>query len=476
MMKRTPATREEPVLDAVRDALGEIAAERPTPAAQRRVASIEGALSPPHTRVVVALSGGRDSIALLDALAQAAPDYRVALSALHVHHGLSVNADAWAAFCAAECAKRSVPLVVHRARVERRGGVSVEAAARTARYAALAAADADFIALAHHADDQAETLLLQLMRGAGPHGLAAMASRSESGAGPILLRPFLTLPRSAIDAYANARALTWVDDESNADTGVKRNFIRHEIAGRLAAAFPGYPATLARSAVHQAEAALLLDELAALDADGAIVDDRVAGATLDRTALTALDARARHRARNLLRWFLRRHALRPPSTARLAAMLEQLVHAAQDARVTLSHGGAEIGIHRNRIVVHPPAIGAFEVAWRGEPRVTLRHGTLEFAEDDDGGSLRAALPARGVTIRGRLGGERIQLGAERQPRALKRILQEAGMPFWLRDSLPLVFCGDALAVVPGVGVAAAFHAPRGAPGYKVYWHPASPGG
>ena len=467
-MKRTPATGGEPVLDAVRNALREALAKGTAAGAKGAPAA--------RTRILVALSGGRDSIVLLDALAQIGPEYRVTLSAMHVHHGLSVNADAWAAFCATECAKRSVPLVVHRVRVERRGGVSVEAAARTARYAALAAADTDCIALAHHADDQAETLLLQLMRGAGPHGLAAMAPRSANGAGPILLRPFLALPRSAIDAYACARELAWVDDESNADNDVKRNFIRHEIAGRLAAAFPGYPATLVRSAAHQAEAARLLDELAELDAENAIVVDVAAGAMLDRAALIALDVRARHRARNLLRWFLRRHALRPPSTARLAAMLEQLVRAAPDARVRLAHGGAEIGIHRNRIIVHPPAIGAFEVAWRGETRVTLPHGTLEFGEGEGSDLLRATLPAKGVTIRARVGGERIQLGADRRPRALKRILQEAGMPLWLRNSLPLVFCGEALAVVPGVGVAVAFHAPRGAAGYTVSWHPASPGG
>ncbi|HVN34811.1 MAG TPA: tRNA lysidine(34) synthetase TilS [Casimicrobiaceae bacterium] len=455
------------MLAAVRDALRDAVVECEAKASARPEAA--------HSRVVVALSGGRDSIVLLDALAQVAPDYRVALSAMHVNHGISANAAAWAAFCAAECARRSVPLVVHHVRVERRGRMGLEAAARAARYAALATAEADFIALAHQADDQAETLLLQLMRGAGPHGLAAMPSRSLGGYGPILVRPFLRLPRSAIDAYARDRGLAWVDDESNADTDVKRNFIRHEIAGRLAAAFPGYPATLARSAAHQAEAARLLDELAQLDAEGAICADAVAGPALDRAALVALDARAPHRARNLLRWFLRRHARRPPSTARLAAMLQQLVHARPDARVRLVHGGAEIGIHRGRIVVHPPAIGTFEIAWNGETRVGLPHGTLEFAEAAADGTHRAALPAKGVTIRGRIGGERIQLGTHRQPRALKRILQETGMPFWLRDSLPLVFCGDALAVVPGVGVAAEFRAPRGTAGYRVNWHPLPPG-
>jgi tRNA(Ile)-lysidine synthase len=442
------------VLDAVVDAL-EAIAERPPANAPIRVA--------------VALSGGRDSIVLLDALERVAAEHRVALSAIHVHHGLSANADSWAAFCSAECAKRGVPLVVRRARVERRGGTSLEATARAVRYTALATVDADFIALAHQADDQAETLLLQLLRGAGPHGLAAMAPRRAAASGPALLRPLLALPRSAIDAYAKTRALAWVDDESNANTDVKRNFIRHEIASRLAAAFPGYPATLARSAAHQAEAAKLLDELAEADAQGALVPDPAAGAMLDRAALIALHNRAPHRARNLLRWFLRQHHLRPPSTARLAAMHDQLVRAAPDARVRLVHAGAELGIDRDRIVVHPPRTAAFEVSWHGEARLALPHGTLEFESCVGTGVSRAALQSADVTIRARAGGERIQLDAGRPLRALKRVMYEAGLPPWQRDSLPLVFCGDALAVVPGIGVDAKFRAAAGTPGYAIRW-------
>jgi tRNA(Ile)-lysidine synthase len=458
-MKGAPDASDQTVLRAVRDAVVDAIGERP-PASSA-------------TRIVIALSGGRDSIALLDAFARIASEHRVALSAMHVHHGLSANADAWAAFCSTECAKRGVPLAVHRARIERRGGMSLEAAARAGRYAALATADADFIALAHHADDQAETVLLQLLRGAGSHGLAAMPRQRAMSSGPALLRPFLAIPRSAIDAYASVRALAWVDDESNANTDVKRNFIRHEIATRLAQAFPGYPTTLARSAAHQAETAKLVDELAELDADGAIVTDRVAGAMLARDALIALDNRAPHRARNLLRWFLREHHLRPPSTARLAAMHEQLVRAAPDARVRLIHSGAEIGIHRGHIVVHPPAIAAFAIPWRGEARLALPHGTLEFASSVDAGVARAALPDDGVIVRARAGGERIRLVSGQPSQALKRILYDAEMPLWLRDSLPLVFCGDALAVVPGIGVDVAFQVPPGAAGYAVNWLPAA---
>ena len=446
----------EPVLHAVRNA------------ARAATAMHEASVT---LRVTVALSGGRDSMALLDAFARLAPELRLALCAAHVHHGLSPQADAWAEFCAGECAARGVPLTVHRVRVARAGGASLEATARAARYAALATADADCVALAHHADDQAETLLLQLLRGSGPAGLAGMPTHRSPAEGPALLRPFLSLPRAAIDAYARAFGLAWVDDESNADIGVKRNFIRREIAPLLAQAFPGYPATLARAAAHQAEAAWLEDDLAQIDATDAIGSDADTGATLDRDVLIALFGRAPHRARNLLRWFLRQHGLAAPSTARLGAMLDQLTQAPADARVRLAHAGVEIGFHRGRVIVHAPAVAPFEIAWRGETELALPHGSLEFAGCVGAGIARTALDTGPVTVRSRSGGERLAPVAGRPSRPLKRLLQEAAMPAWQRASLPLLFCGDALALVPGVGVDQAFQAGAGAPGCKVEWRP-----
>jgi tRNA(Ile)-lysidine synthase len=425
----------------------------------------------PMLRVAVALSGGRDSMALLDAVASLASELRCVVSAAHVHHGLSPHADAWAAFCAAECTARAVPLSVHRVEVARGGGRSLEATARAARYAALATVAADVIALAHHADDQAETLLLQLLRGAGPAGLAAMPAYRTTQTGPGLLRPFLLLPRAATEAYARARGVRWIEDESNADEGVKRNFLRRDVAPRLAAAFPGYPATLGRAAELQAEAGRLQDDLAELDARGLVESDSTAGMTLERAALIALSGHAPHRARNLLRWFLRQHGLSAPSAARLAAMLDQLTCAPADARVRLVHAGAEVGFHRGRIIVHPPAVAPFAVAWRGESALVLTHGTLEFTWCAGAGIAGEALEDNAVTVRSRIGGERLRPAPGRPSRSLKRLLQEAAMPAWERESLPLVFCGDALAAAPGIGVDAAFHARAGGTGCEVKWHP-----
>jgi tRNA(Ile)-lysidine synthase len=423
--------------------------------------------------IAVALSGGRDSMVLLDAIVPAARAHGVSLSAFHVNHGLSPNANRWSAFCIAECAKRAVPLDVHRVHVDGTADLGIEAAARAARYRVFEAVDADIVAVAHHAGDQAETLLLQLLRGSGPQGLAAMPRIRTLHSRTALLRPFIALPDTAIDAYAKARGLAWIEDESNTDRSVKRNFLRHEIAPRIAMAFPGYPVTLARAAEHQADAALLLDDLAALDAHGVLVTGEEAGTTLDRRAFALLASRAPHRAKNLLRWFLRQHGLRAPSTARLDAMQRQLAYAAADARVRLAHDGAEIGVHRGRVVVHPPAIPAFVADWHGERSVALSHGTLEFTATAGKGIAAATLAATSVVIRSRGGGERLRIERDRPRQAVKRLLQAAGIPHWQRDALPFIWCGDTLAAVPGIGVDVAFVASPGEPGFDILWHPSS---
>jgi tRNA(Ile)-lysidine synthase len=416
----------------------------------------------PGQRVAVALSGGMDSIVLLDALHALVPRFALSLSALHVDHQLSPHAGRWAEFCAAACAARSVPLTTARVDVARRPGQSLEAAARAARYQKLLATDADIVVLAHHADDQAETVLLQLLRGAGPAGLAAMPHhRARDAAGPALLRPLLELPRATLAAYANARGLAWIDDESNADRRHKRNLLRLDVAPRLAQAFPGYPSVLVRAAGHQAEASALLDELARQDAG-----DTQDG--LDRAALAGLSPA---RARNLLRWFLRSEGLRPPSTARLAEMLAQLQTAGTDARTRIVHDGVEIGCHRGRVVVHAAAVGPYARGWRGESSVELPGGVLRFEGTHGDGIAAEKFDGAVVTLRSRHGGERIQLAANRPRRAVKKLLYDAHLPIWWRQALPFIWCGEELAAVPGIGVALAFQAQPGEAAWRVDWRP-----
>ena len=416
--------------------------------------------------VAVALSGGRDSRALLDAAATCAPDAGVRLFALHVHHGLSPHADRWAAFCAEICAASGVELHVRRVTLPARPREGIEAAARTARYAALAAmahaCGASAVLLAHHEDDQAETVLLQLLRGAGPRGLSGMPAALTSD-GVLWLRPWLQLPRADVEAYVAARVLAYVDDESNDSPRHRRNALRQAVVPQLRAIAPGYPGTLARAAAHQAEAAALLHELAA--ADAAPFHD---GTTLDRAALSQLSPM---RARNVLRWFLHERGLPPPSAARLAALLDQLSAARSGAALRLRHGGSEIGLYRERIHAHAGAPPPFTADWRGDGPLALPHGELRVTPAPDGDVDLARLFAAGVVVRSRAGGERLRLGAGRPARALKSVLREAALAPWERAALPLVFAGDALAVVPGIAVDPDFRAAAGATAGILVWTP-----
>ncbi len=439
----------------------------PANAVPRAVAAALAMHAPRGAHIVVALSGGRDSSVLLDALCRAGPAGGHAVSAAHVHHGLSPNADAWQRFCVELCAERGVPLASRAVTVPRTPRSSLEAEARRVRYTALADAAAALhgavVALAHHRDDQAETLLLQLLRGAGPRGLAAMPALRRDQRGLAWFRPLLDVPRSAIDAYAAARGLRWIDDESNVRPQHRRNAVRRTVMPALAALGGNVSATLARAAIHQAEAAQLADDLAAHDAP--LADG---GAALDRTGLAALP---RHRARNVLRWFLRTRGLPPPSTAALAQMIAQLCGARDEARVRLAHAGAQIGVHQGRIRIHGPPAREFAVPWAGEAELELPHGVLAFASTPGAGLDARRLAQDPVQVRGRRGGERFQLAANRPRRALSEILRAHGIPEWERDALPLVFCGMALAAVAGVGIDPAFRATPGTPGVSVDWRP-----
>jgi tRNA(Ile)-lysidine synthase len=420
---------------------------------------------PPGATLAVALSGGIDSMVLLDGMCRLAAWHPLQLRAIHVHHGISPNADAWAEFCAGQCAARNVSLSIHRLDLARERRTSLEAQARKRRYECLLGSDIDVIGLAHHADDQAETLLLQLLRGAGPHGLAAMPEFKPGR--PALLRPLLESTREALLSCARARHLSWIEDESNDDSRYARNFLRHGIAPLLRERFAGYPATLVRAASHQADAALLADELAALDAA-----DAVDATGLSRDRLAELSPA---RAKNLLRWYLRQQGLRSPSEARLADMLRQLLAAASDARVRIAQDGAEVGRHRGRIAVHAPAAASFEQVWRGESEVVLPAGVLAFAPTRGSGVSAAKLGATRVTLRSRAGGERIRLAANRPTRAVKKLLQEARVPAWERECLPLVWSDDELVAVPGIGVAVGYQSAVDEAGWQIEWRPRKPG-
>ncbi len=286
----------------------------------------------PGQAIAVGLSGGLDSVVLLHALRTLG----VPLSAMHVHHGLSVNADAWESFCRSICREAGVPLVVNRVVVDRGSSLGLECAARNARHGALAQAPEDWLALAHHADDQAETLLFNLLRGAGVRGAAAIPERRGR-----LLRPLLSVGRKDILAYGRAEGLQWIEDESNGDVRYSRNFLRHRVLVELQTRFPAAQSNLAAAAKRFAEAQTLLDDLAAVDLAGHPHDFPVAVGLLSRLA--------EPRARNVLRYLLAKHGVQAPSEERLTEAVRQFLSAAPDRHPSVAFGDFRLRRRRGAV-------------------------------------------------------------------------------------------------------------------------------
>src|SRR3989442_15640847 len=286
----------------------------------------------PGAHLALGLSGGLDSVALLSMLLELAPALKFSLRAVHVNHGISPNAAGWAEFCTGLCARLRVPLQLETVDIGPHRDLGLEGAARRSPPEAFARVDADFVVLAQHRDDQAETLLLRLLRGAGLRGLAAMSPlRSIPGTRARLLRPLLAVSRAEIETYARLRGLEWVEDESNVDTLRQRNFLRHEVFPLIERQFPAVRATVARTAAHLAEARELLDEMARGDFE------RCGGGTaVDIPVLLRL---GEARAKNVLRHWCETRGIEPLSAARTAELLRQLKESRGDSRFSFAVPG-----------------------------------------------------------------------------------------------------------------------------------------
>jgi tRNA(Ile)-lysidine synthase len=421
-----------------------------------RVAAIISPLVPAHSSILIGLSGGMDSVVLLHLLHTLAARYSWQLSALHVHHGISRNADEWARFCSELCARLNIPLIIENVDIAPLRAHGIEAAARKLRHEVFSRQPCDFVALAHHADDQAETLLLQLLRGAGVRGASAMPLLSRRAGSPDLLRPLLHCFRQEILDYATAHDLKWIEDESNADDNYPRNFLRHRILPLLEERFPAYRDTLSRSAEHFAEASMLLDELAQQDGAEAIRTD-----TLDVAAFRALSPA---RAKNLLRYFLHSLGAPMPQAVQLDDMLQQLREARQDAGVCVNWADCwQVRRYQGRVYVQR-SLGEFDpnlaLPWQGEaemdwPALNTR---LYFEQAKNSGISLAKLHRAPVTLRLRQDGETLRPHPNSATRTLKNLLQEHKIPPWYRDRLPLLYCGEELVSVPGVAIAAEYQA------------------
>lgn len=395
--------------------------------------------------VVAAFSGGLDSCVLLHLLAADPGREATGLRALHVHHGLHPEADAWAAHCQSICDRLGVALTVMRVQVDRTAGLGLEGAARAARHVAFAAAlgDDEILALAHHRDDQAETFLLRALRSSGVDGLAAMRAWRPYARG-WLWRPLLDQPRAALHAYAVAQGLRWIEDPGNASTDHDRNFLRHAILPRLRKRWPQTTEALARSATLCAEGA---DLLAAEDATALAAARR----TPRDLAIEALNALPVTRRARVLRHWIAELGL-PPLPARGIARIERVLLAApRDARACFDWHGARV--QRWRDLLHadwqrPPLAANWSTTWDGRVPLTLPTGDTLALE----GATGFDAPLR---VHARRGGERLRLPGRAHSHALKHLLQDAALPPWQRERLPLLSAVDGTLLAAGDALLAA---------------------
>ncbi|MBC3916279.1 tRNA lysidine(34) synthetase TilS [Undibacterium sp. CY18W] len=414
--------------------------------------------------LAVAFSGGLDSTVLLDLAVRYCRQSGHPLFAFHIHHGLSPNADAWLQHCQLICDGYGVSLLAEKITVSMTGGEGVEASARAGRYRALGQLTqrvrVDLILSAHHQDDQAETLLLQLLRGSGVAGMSGMdeCHRAQSlfGIDELLLaRPLLAEKRKALDEYAYARNLSHIEDESNTDPRYLRNAIRHQVMPVLEKLSAGYSERLARSAIHFQSAQEVLIEVAAQDLAACSIDDGL--------SLSAMQALSEARRDNLFRHWFAQAGIRMPTTSRLKEMQSQLFDGRDDAKITVHHDNRAIHRYSDGVylehVYDKDAVQDLElrVEWHGQAAMHFPEfgGTLYF-EPGDEGIAATWLQQQVLSLHLRRGGERLKLAENRPTRDMKSHFQSLRIPFWQREKLPYLSVGKDLVFAAGVGMQSRF--------------------
>ncbi len=441
---------------------------------------------PQDVLLKVAYSGGVDSHSLLHALARLRAAGALRVEAVHIDHRLQPASGEWARHCLQVCAELEVVCHAVQLDVLSTDGVGLEAAARQARYATLKmfVRPDDILVTAHQRDDQAETVLLHLLRGTGVRGLAGMPAIMDFGEGR-LARPLLGFSRAAVHAYALAEGLVWVEDGSNDDTRFKRNRLRQQVMPMLEANWPGARVLLARNAGHMRESAELLDEVAKEDLSrctavfggGRAGSDAIPAKQRSRVlSVSALQTMTASRRRNVLRYWIRTQGFHAPSTLHLDAIEAQICHQSRSSHACVRWPEAEVRRYRDALHVMPPLAAKIEpvdLSWDLAAPLPIP-GTgycLNPMVTVGGGLAHTRFGQKQVRVRLRRGGEECRLPGRDHHQKLKKLLQAYAIEPWLRERLPLVYVDDELAAVGDLWVCEPFAARSGESGTTLVWEP-----
>jgi len=420
-----------------------------------------------NQRIIVAYSGGLDSHVLLYSLAQLRDNLTESfkLEALHIHHGVSDLADDWVTHCQAVCEQLNIPVCVRYVTADQQQA-SLENQLREARYKVFSevVGVGDLLALAHHSDDQAETLMLRMLRGTGPQGLAGMPSQRSLGGG-LLIRPLLGFGRAELEAYAQQRQLKWVEDDSNIDVSFDRNFLRHEVMPQLAQRWPHYRSNFNRNAQVAKDAQQSLDYF---------LKRELAPQMAQHRGGLACDWLLNHEPAlqiNLLRAWLNHQNLPLPGYKHLQKVLDEVVGVRVDAQPLVNWPG--VGVRRFQNVVHAqsPLLdhdASLLLSWNADEPLLLPGAGRLSAVVDVGAGLLVSVGAK-VTVRFRQGGERCKLAGRAHSKLLKKQLNDLQLEPWLRDRLPLIYIDDELAALADVAICEGFQAEGDQRGYILRW-------
>lgn len=416
---------------------------------------------PKPTRYWIAYSGGLDSTVLLHAMASCRETLPLDIAALHIDHGLQPESREWQQHCQQFCEQLHVPLTSLTVDVERDSGKGLEAAARAARYQAFASTlqSGEVICLAQHQDDQAETVMLQLLRGSGAAGLAAMPGYKVFADGH-LMRPLLPFSRAALRDYAEQHELKWIEDPSNEHLGFDRNYLRHEVMPILKKRWPTTDRSLARSAAHLAEANSLLLEIATQDWQ--VAQDH----SLSEISLAALKSLSEQRQRNLLRYWIHHVNHKPlPDSRRLQQLFSEVIDAVEDAEPCVSWHGIAVRRYRQRLYLTEDALSAGQARpWDLSAPLSLAELNCRLVtETSTGQGLDPELLGQStMRIDFRHGGEVCRpCGRDGKHHELRKLFQEWGVPPWQRSRVPLLYVGEEIASVIGYCICEGYAASDG---------------